>query len=57
MLIYTIRRVLLVFPVLLGVSLVIFIILALTPGDPLAAVITEEYGATAHDIEMVREQL
>lgn len=57
MLVYMIRRVLLIFPVLLGVSLVIFTILALSPGDPLAGVISEEYGATAEDIEAVREQL
>ena len=57
MLAYTIRRLLLIVPTLLGVSLVVFIILALTPGDPLAAVVSEEYGATAEDIERIREQL
>ena len=57
MLIYAFRRLLLIFPTLLGVSLVIFAILALSPGDPLAAVVSEEYGNTAEDIERIREQL
>jgi peptide/nickel transport system permease protein len=57
MLAYAVRRVLLVIPVLLGVSLVVFLILALTPGDPLAAVMSEDYGASPEDIERVREQL
>ncbi len=57
MFVYTLRRLLLIFPTLLGVSLVIFAILALSPGDPLAAVVSEEYGNTAEDIERIREQL
>lgn len=57
MLVYTLRRLLLIIPTLLGVSLVIFAILALSPGDPLAAVVSEEYGNTAEDIERIREQL
>jgi ABC-type dipeptide/oligopeptide/nickel transport system permease component len=47
----------LIFPTLVGVSLVIFLILELAPGDPLAAVMSEQYGHTAEDIEKVRDQL
>ena len=57
MFVYTLKLLLLIFPTLLGVSLVIFAILALSPGDPLAAVVSEEYGNTAEDIERIREQL
>ena len=57
MLVYTIRRLLFIFPTLLGVSLVIFMILALAPGDPLAAVVSEEYGYTSEEVERIREQL
>ena len=55
MFVYTLKLLLLIFPTLLGVSLVIFAILALSPGDPLAAVVSEEYGNTAEDIERIRE--
>lgn len=57
MLVYTMRRLLLIVPTLLGVSLAIFAILELAPGDPLAAVVSEEYGNTPEDIERIREQL
>ncbi len=57
MLVYTLRRLLLIVPTLLGVSLAIFAILELAPGDPLAAVVSEEYGNTPEDIERIREQL
>ena len=57
MLVYTLRRLLLIIPTLLGVSLAIFAILELAPGDPLAAVVSEEYGNTPEDIERIREQL
>lgn len=57
MLSYILRRVMLLLPTLLGVSLVIFGILELTPGDPLAAVVSDQYGHTAEEIHMARQRL
>ena len=52
---FVLRRLLAVLPVLLVVSLVVFLILRLAPGDP-AAVIAGN-SATNDDINRIREQL
>jgi peptide/nickel transport system permease protein len=52
---YIIKRILMLIPVLLGVSFVIFFILELTPGDP--AELVAGVDATKEQIEMMREQL
>ena len=49
------RRLLAVIPVLLVVSVVVFLLLRLSPGDP-AAVIAGN-NATSEDIAHIREQL
>lgn len=51
---YIIRRLLLVIPVLLGVSLLVFSMVRLIPGDP-AIFIAGEHASSA-DIEAIREQ-
>jgi peptide/nickel transport system permease protein len=55
MLLFIIRRILQTIPVLLGVSLVVFLIMQMVPGDPATLLAGE--GATKQTIEMVRHQL
>lgn len=55
MLTYTLRRLLEAVPILLGVSLLTFLILHLTPGDP--AVLIGGPTASAEDIENIRARL
>lgn len=55
MFVFIIRRLLAVIPVLFVVSLVVFILLRLTPGDP--ATVLAGDSATMKEIEMVRESL
>jgi ABC-type dipeptide/oligopeptide/nickel transport system permease component len=52
---YVVERVLWVFPVLLGVSLIVFLILALAPGDTARALAGTD--ARPEDIEVLRRQL
>ncbi len=52
---YIIKRLLLLIPVVLGVSLIIFLIMSLTPGDPAMLILGE--GATPEALEEVREEL
>lgn len=52
---YLIKRLVSVIPVLLVVSLVIFFIIHITPGDPAAAILGME--ATAEQIEQLNEEL
>lgn len=52
---YLLKRVLALFPVLLIVSLVVFMIIHITPGDPASIMLGEE--ASQEDIEKLREQL
>lgn len=49
------KRLLMMVPVILGISFVIFAILALTPGDPAQMILGE--GATIQDIEALREEM
>ncbi|MFD1038965.1 ABC transporter permease [Virgibacillus byunsanensis] len=53
--IYILKRILSLIPVLLIVSVVIFMIIHLTPGDPAAVILGEE--ATSEQIEAMREQI
>lgn len=53
--IYLLKRILSLIPVLFVVSVVIFMIIHLTPGDPASVILGEE--ATAEQIEELREQL
>ncbi|MCI8453707.1 MAG: ABC transporter permease [Lachnospiraceae bacterium] len=52
---YILRRILFMIPVMLGVSLIVFTLMYITPGDP-AAIILDE-GATPEAIEMLREEM
>ena len=53
--IYLLKRLFALIPVLLVVSLVIFLIIHITPGDPATVMLGES--ATAQDIKVLREQL
>lgn len=55
MVVFIIRRLLQMIPVLLGVTLVVFLIMQLVPGDP--AVLLAGEGATEEKIQEVRHQL
>src|SRR5688572_9176331 len=55
MLVFTARRLLEAVPVLLGVSIVVFLFLRLIPGDPAVVLLGER--ASAQGVERVREQL
>ncbi|MFD4930507.1 nickel ABC transporter permease [Peribacillus butanolivorans] len=52
---FIVRRILQTIPVLLGVSLVVFLIMQMVPGDPATLLAGE--GATKETIEMIRHQL
>lgn len=55
MFVFIVRRILQTIPVLLGVSLVVFLIMQMVPGDPATLLAYE--GATKETIEMIRHQL
>ncbi|AOH56548.1 peptide ABC transporter permease [Peribacillus muralis] len=55
MFVFIVRRMLQTVPVLLGVSLVVFLIMQMVPGDPATLLAGE--GATKETIEMIRHQL
>jgi len=55
MLRYILKRLLLMIPVLLGISFILFSILNLTPGDPARAMLGE--GATEADVQQLREEM
>ncbi len=52
---YVLKRVLLLIPVLLGVSFIVFTIMSMTPGDPATTMLGP--GATKEDIQRVNEEL
>lgn len=52
---YIIRRLLLVIPVLIGISIFVFLIMHLTPGDPARLMLGES--ALAEQLEALREEL
>jgi len=53
---YILNRILLTIPVLIGVSVLVFLMLHLVPGDPVMAMFAET-GASGRQIEEVRERL
>ncbi|MCK1992301.1 nickel ABC transporter permease [Peribacillus muralis] len=55
MFVFIVRRILQTIPVLLGVSLVVFLIMQMVPGDPATLLAGE--GATKETIAMIRHQL
>ena len=52
---YIIRRILGLVPVLLGITILVFFLIRLIPGDPVIVMLGER--ASAEDVERVREQL
>lgn len=55
---YAARRLLLMLPVLFGVTLLVFLLFYLTPGDPVRAILGQEaQGLSVEDIERLRHQL
>lgn len=48
---YIIRRILLAIPTLIGVSILIFLVMRVLPGDPLQAMVDEESGPTSYTEE------
>ena len=54
---YLLRRLVLTVPVLFGVTLLVFSMLHLVPGDPVKAMFIESGGASAEQIEQVRHLL
>ena len=55
MLAYVIRRFLILIPTLLGVSVIVFLMLHMTPGDPAELLLGER--ATLESLEQMREHL
>jgi len=54
---YIIKRLLLMIPTLLGVSILVFSLIRLLPGDAVTAMLLEVSYVTPEDIERIREQL
>ncbi len=52
---YILKRIFLMFPVILGVSFIVFLIMSFTPGDPARLILGES--ATFEDIEILREEM
>ena len=52
---YIMKRLLMMIPVLLGVTFIVFFIMALSPGDPAAMILGDQ--ASAEALEMKREEL
>jgi len=52
---YTFKRILLLIPVLLGVTFIIFVLLSVAPGDPTRVILGE--GATQENVDALREQM
>lgn len=56
---YIIRRLLLMFPLLLGVSIITFLIIQAAPGDPVSLMLAESRGApqiSGEDLEEIKEK-
>ncbi|MBV7336649.1 ABC transporter permease [Chloroflexi bacterium TSY] len=53
---YVLRRVLINIPVLIAVTIVIFLLINLAPGDPVDFFVNEEIGITKDDLDFVRER-
>ena len=52
---YILKRLILLIPVIIGVSFVVFVIMDIAPGDPVYMIAAEE--ATAEELEQIREDL
>ena len=52
---YVIKRLLLIIPIIIGISFVIFTIMALTPGDPASLILSA--GATQDDIDALNHEM
>jgi peptide/nickel transport system permease protein len=52
---YVVRRVLLVIPVMLGVSLIVFVLMHFTPGDPALLMLGER--ATEEQLQLLRQEM
>jgi ABC-type dipeptide/oligopeptide/nickel transport system permease component len=52
-----VQRLILAVPVLLGVSIVVFLMLHLLPGDPALAMLAGQSGITSEDVDRIRRQL
>jgi peptide/nickel transport system permease protein len=52
---YTLRRILVTIPILLIVTVIVFFVMQLLPGDPARMVLGQE--ATPHALEVMRERL
>lgn len=57
LLLFAARRLLTLIPLLIGVTLLVFSMLQLVPGDPVRAILGESTAATAEQIERMREDL
>ena len=53
---YFLRRVLINIPVLLLVTIIIYLLINLAPGDPVDCFVNEEIGITKEDLDFVRER-
>lgn len=54
---YLVRRILQMIPLLLGVSVVAFVVMRLAPGDPVAIFINPEKASSPEMVELIRHQL
>jgi ABC-type dipeptide/oligopeptide/nickel transport system permease component len=54
---YLVQRLILAGPVLLGVSIAVFLMMHLLPGDPALAMLAGQSGITPEDVDRVRRQL
>ena len=54
---YILRRLLIIIPVLLGVTIVVFILINLIPGDPAAFYVSPDLGSNPEQMAIVRERL
>ncbi len=54
---YILRRLLIIIPVLLGVTIVVFILINLIPGDPAAFYVSPDQGSNPEQMALVRERL
>lgn len=52
---YIIKRIMMLIPIIIGVSFMVFFILSLTPGDPATIILGEE--ATPERVEQLREEM
>ena len=52
---YVLKRFLLMIPILIGVTFIVFFIMSLTPGDPAAVILGDQ--ASAESLAAMREEL